>query len=218
MLEVLHNNPQKMQRCHRIDPVAMVEKPRDAPKGLLPIWTFGDCNCLPRAISKAVTGVGDHYKIVRAKLIREAVWNMERYFDEEYLLIGAKNKHCVPIVFAQQAEYISSFDTTRKGSKSECKARFLRISRLIYKDEMFLTRKSGEYMGMWHLVQAANILHRPIHVVFPYRGSEVYRNDCDRTVYPYEEEYGSREGIYIMWTPMVVGSNHVNHFIPMMKS
>ena len=173
---------------------------------------------MPRAISKVVTGVEDHYKIVRAELIREAVLNMERYFDEEYLLIDAKIKHCVPIVFAHQAECIWSFDTTRKESKSENKARFFRISRLIYKDEMFLTRKSGEYMGMWHLVQAANILHRPIHVVFPYMGSKDFWNDCNRTVYPYEEEYRSREGICIMWTPMVVGSDHVNHFIPMMKS
>ena len=60
-----------MQRCHRIDPVVMAEKPRDAPKGLLPIWTYGDGNCLPRAISKAVTGDDGHYKIVRAELVRE---------------------------------------------------------------------------------------------------------------------------------------------------
>ena len=217
-LKVLQNNPQKMQRCHRTDPLAMAQKPREAPKKLLPIRTYGDGNCLPRAISKAVTGVDDHYKIVRAELIREAVLNMERYFDEEYLMIGAKNKHCVPTAFAQQAECIRSFDTTRKESKSECKARFLRISRLIYKDEMFLTRKSGEYMGMWHLVQTANILHRPVHVVFPYRGSEDYRNDCNRTVYPFEEQNRSREGICIMWTPMVVGSDCVNNFVPMMKS
>ena len=45
-LEVLQNNPQNMQRCHRIDPVAMAEKPRDAPKGPLLIWTYGDGNCL----------------------------------------------------------------------------------------------------------------------------------------------------------------------------
>ena len=91
-LEALQNNPQKMQRCHRIDPVAMAEKPTDA---------YGDGNCLPRAISKAVTAVDDHYKIVRAELVREAVLNMERYFDEEYLMMDAKNKHCVPIVFAE---------------------------------------------------------------------------------------------------------------------
>ena len=35
-LEVLHNNPQKMQRCHRNDPVAMAEKPRIHPKDCYP--------------------------------------------------------------------------------------------------------------------------------------------------------------------------------------
>ena len=136
-LEVLQSNPQKMQRGHRIDEVAIAEKPRDAPKGLVPIQTCGDGNCLPRAISKAVTGVEDYYKIVRAELIREGVLNMERYFDEEYLLIGAKNKYCVLIVYAHQAGSVRSFDSTRKESKSEHKARFLRISILIYKDEIF---------------------------------------------------------------------------------
>ena len=83
-LHALQNSLQKMQRCHRIHQVAMAEKPRDAPKELMSTWTYGDGNCLPRAISKAVTGVEDHYKIVRAELIREAVLNMERYSEVPY--------------------------------------------------------------------------------------------------------------------------------------
>ena len=81
----------------------------------------------------------------------------------------------------------------------------------------FFKLENLESMGMWHLVQTANIWKRPVELVFPYRGSEKYRNDCNRTVYPYVEEYRSKEAICIMWAPMVVGYDCVNHSVPMMK-
>ena len=88
-----------------------------------------------------------------------------------------------------------------------------------------MSRKAGEYMGMWQLFQACNCIGQPIYSVYPSMYSKTFQNDINRKLFPYAEELRTREPVYIMWTPTVThvtdahGNRrqpHPNHFVPLM--
>ena len=51
-----------VQRTARIDDVACLSMPQDAPKGLLPIRTTGDGNCFACTVSMALFGNQSHHR------------------------------------------------------------------------------------------------------------------------------------------------------------
>ena len=53
-------------QCYDVlDPVTNLELPRDAPKGYVHVSIYGNGNCFPCAVSKAVYGSEEYHKEIR---------------------------------------------------------------------------------------------------------------------------------------------------------
>ena len=65
----------EMQPEDTIDWVAMNFFPDDGPKNALPVSTYGDGNCFPRAISKILFGTEQHHCEIRARIVKEGIEN-----------------------------------------------------------------------------------------------------------------------------------------------
>ena len=219
MLVPISNPVVRAERGDRIDEVAISELPDDAPPDCVPIETAGDGNCCPRAFSKAVYGTGNYHKEIRMRMLMEGVLNRNRYFDNEYLKIGAEKEYghaTLPLVYAQ---YISDFRAFQLPPNISGKTRLRRLKKLatdIYEKDMVKQRISGTYMSMWQLFQAANVLGRPVRIVFPKRGSEDFRKDFNRSCFPWDPGLRDKPPVTIMWTPVAYGGE-VNHFVPMLS-
>ena len=216
-----------MCRHHRLDEIALEYVPSDAPEGFLPVATFGDGNCFPRALATSIgLNQNEYHKEMRIRICREGVMNKHRYLDSSYMAIGCANTYTrttFPIVYADMSEYRVDFGCIEGESRDERIARWSVTAESIYEHEVYMSRKSGEYMGMWQIFQAANCIGRPICSIYPNMFSETFRNDVNRRVLPYEEVLRELPPVYIMWTPSVsVSDQHgqqprPNHFVPMLK-
>ncbi len=72
-----------------VDTVAAGCIPSDVPrKGLLPVETIGDGNCLYRAASTAVFGSDEMYHQLWCRVTFELAMNASRYLDDDYLHLG----------------------------------------------------------------------------------------------------------------------------------
>ena len=79
--------------------------------------------------------------------------------------------------------------------KSQCQklTRWGDAAKKTYEEEVYMSRQSGEWMGMWQLFQAANCIQRPICSVYPDYLQDRIRRDLNRTIMPYYERF-RREG------------------------
>ena len=226
-LPPLNSEVALMSRQHRIDSIAMQYIPHDAPNGFLPVCTFGDGNCFPRALATSIN-MNEHecHKEMRIRICHEGVINKNRYLDSSYLAKGCANTYSrttFPIVYADMSEYRVDFGCIEGESRDNRIARWSVTAEQIYKREVYMSRKSGEYMGMWQIFQAANCIGRPITSVYPNMFSEKFRNDVNRIVYPFDERLRNNETVYIMWTPSIgvtddpTQQHRPNHFVPMLQ-
>ena len=65
----------EMQPEDTIDWVTMNFFPDDGPKNALPVSTYGDGHCFPRAISKILFGTEQHHCEIRARIVKEGIEN-----------------------------------------------------------------------------------------------------------------------------------------------
>ena len=79
------------QETLNLDLVAMHYMPSDMPAGLAPINIEGDGNCFPRTISYLLSKLQQLYTEMRVHIIYEAVRNMDKYLDHNYVSVGAHN-------------------------------------------------------------------------------------------------------------------------------
>ena len=148
--------------AHILDRRALRNMPQDAPKDLTPCIVFGDGNCFPRALSIAI-GLNDneYHKEMRIRICREGVINKYRYLDNDYLSIGCGNKYTrttFPVIFSDFSEYRRSFGNVTGESEKEKLARWSKIAETVYDEECYMSRKCGEYMGLWQMLQASNVI------------------------------------------------------------
>ena len=68
-----------------IDRVAQKEIPVDGPTMLIAVQTYGDGNCLCRALSRAFFNVDSHHVEIRARLVVEGVLNKDQYVSDNCL-------------------------------------------------------------------------------------------------------------------------------------
>ena len=104
----------------------------------------------------------------------------------------------------------------RKENREERMKHLESVTDIVYDKEVLALGKSGQYMSIWQVFQARNVIYRPIQLVFPNTGSENYQNDFDRMIYSYEQRYRSREPFILFWTQMEE-DGPINHFIPLLK-
>ena len=212
--------PTTLKRMHEIDEIALQNLPTDSPKDYLPVKIYGDGNCCPRAICVALDlDANAHHKEMRIRICKEGVSNKSRYLNNNYLNIGCVNTYTrttFPIIYAEMSEYRRSFGFKEGESIGSRLIRWSATAAEVYKNETFMVRRSGEWMGMWQLFQAANAIKRPICSIYPNWLAKQLRDDMNRTIFPFEQCHREKEPIYIMWTSTTV-SNTPNHFVPLLK-
>ena len=190
-----------------LDFVALHHLPNDAPDGFAPISMEGDGNCFPRTVSYILQKNQAHHKEIRTRILYEAIHNMDKYLDNDYVTIGAHHFYRRATLVQTYAMYTEGFDPLVP----------LDVLKL-YKEEVMEIRKLGGYMGIWQLFQTANILRIPIHSVYPIGCSSAdTRADLNRVVYCSEDACNNENPIKIMWTPTQIKKQRPCHFVPLLK-
>ena len=219
-LPSLKSNPASLSPDHIVDEKAVRNLPQDAPVGYLPVEIYGDGNCCPRSICVALGMSPDESHIeMRCRMVAEGVSNRKRYFDNKYMQMGCENEYTrttFPIIYADMSEYRMPFACNDGENLFERLIRWSAVAIKIYKKETYMLRKSGEWMGMWQLFQAANVINRPICSVYPNWLSPQMRRDMNRIIYPFEESFRNEQPVYIMWTSMS-SAKTPNHFVPLLN-
>ena len=121
--------------------------PRCAPASHYPNQTYGDGNCLFRAVSIALTGNQDLHIELRVRTFFELCLKKNDYLDDQYLKRLTSLDSCMAKLFE------SSFDTS---SVKPGISKAVRISNA-YDVGVLKTIKSGNYSNMWHMYALSNV-------------------------------------------------------------
>ena len=184
--------------------------PSDGPASFEPIQTYGDGNCLYRAMSRVLCGTEDMHVELRVRTFMELCLKKDLYFDDTYLktLTGLDN--------CKEWLLDSSFDTS-SVSKGVDK---VKRQQLGFEAGVISTIKPSKYSNMWHIFALSNVTGCSITSVYPeVRGSLVNRQYMNVTIVP---EKVRQSGVaYLMWTHMNNTNLHgwsPNHFVPLMPA
>ena len=74
-----------------LDAVAQYFYPPDGPQGYYPVYTYGDGNCLPRALSHLFYGTPENYDEVRCRIIEAGVKFEDELLSHDVLTRGVTN-------------------------------------------------------------------------------------------------------------------------------
>ena len=187
-----------------VDRIALSFLPEDAPEGLVPIICGSDGNCFCRAISRLIYGNEDHYMEIRVRIVIEAVRKKQLHLNDRFLKLGQSPT----LPNRSLSEMYSIY--------SQCYSHGKTVEE-IYEEEVLTICQDEAYMGLWQIHQVANLLRRPVGIVYPMNVRKDIRHDCNRIIRPSEPT--EKEPIYILWTPMDVNADdhRVCHFVPLIK-
>ena len=179
-----------------VDPLSLFILPSNGPKGLEPVKTVGDGNCLYRSVAHLAFGDDERHKEVR--VTAEAVKNKHLYIDGEYLYRGSLRRNPkVDIVdlFCMQSLVHSDHNSEEKN----------------YENEVHRSRKLRAWGMSFHFFQIANIFNRTVRLVF-LEMEDLIHDDMKRFMVPQD---GLHSKTYnIMWT--TCDNQKFNHFVPLM--
>ena len=182
--------------------------PSDGPKGLEPKQTFGDGNCLYRAMSKIICGNENRHVELRVRTFIELCLNRDKYLNNSYL------KELTGLDDYMENLLGSSFDLSSK-TKGKPKSERQREG---FEAGIVDNIKPGTYSTMWHIFALSNNLGFPIQTVYPdVRGSLVDRNSANVRITPSLMQHPSVA--YVMWTHTRNVDLHgwtPNHFVPLL--
>ena len=201
----------EMQPEDTIDWVAMNFFPDDGPKNALPVSTYGDGNCFPRAISKILFGTEQHHCEIRARIVKEGIENETELTTDAALTRGQnivrRNSLCTQYVMYSGVDIQGMGRITRKEVREVYRKELLNISRV------------GEFMGIWQFHQACEVLKRPLGTIYPQGTSPHIRNDLNRIILPINRKYDNLTPVYVMWTPLHLHLKpyDVKHFVPLLR-
>ena len=189
------------------DKVATQLIPPCAPANHYPEQTYGDGNCLFRAVSIALTGNQDLHIELRVRTFFELCLKKNDYLDDQYLKRLTGLDSCMAKLFE------SSFDTS---SVKPGISKAVRISNA-YEVDALNTIKSGSYSSMWHLYALSNVIGCPISSLYPMvEASLIDRKYMNVTITPTVQQ--STSEVVILWTH----TNNTNlkgwspnHFVPL---
>ena len=115
--------------------------PSDGPKGLEPKQTFGDGNCLYRAMSKIICGNENRHVELRVRTFIELCLNRDKYLNNSYL------KELTGLDDYMENLLGSSFDLSSK-TKGKPKSERQREG---FEAGIVDNIKPGTYSTMWHI-------------------------------------------------------------------
>ena len=128
-------------RHFTVDKVALHSMPPDCPEDLVPIYTTGDGNCLPRVLSTALYGFEDNNNILCQRILIENVQNKNYYLDNNYLPNGATRIPSHGTFPQQYALFSGQFFHPVGGNIDD-------TVQVVYEKEMLNICKDGSFMGM----------------------------------------------------------------------
>ena len=194
------------RKYHTVYDIAVMSLPCDSPQNCVPIWTAGDGDCLTRSLSIACCGDDSKNVELRAKIVVEGVCNRPRYLDNDYLTIGS---NCLRQQGTFMEQYALFSGQYAHGDLQD-------VIESVYENEMLAMCRPREYMGMWQIWAATNVLGRPVRSVFPMCGSAAFRSDFNRLCIPFNTQVRKKEPVVIMWTP-TVHNGKIHHFVLLLK-
>ena len=181
--------------------------PSDGPKCVEPKQTYGDGNCLYRAMSRIICGNEDRHVELRMRTFIELCLNKDKYLNNCYL------KELTGLDDYVENLLGSSFDLS---SKTRGKPNAER-QREGFEAGIVDTIRPGSYSSMWHIFALSNILGFPIQTVYPeVKGSLINRNYVNVLITPSQMQHPTVA--YIMWTHTSNVDLHgwtPNHFVPL---
>lgn len=181
--------------------------PSDGPKCVEPKQTYGDGNCLYRAMSRIIYGNEDRHVELRMRTFIELCLNKDKYLNDCYL------KELTGLDDYVENLLGSSFDLSSK-TKGKPNAERQREG---FEAGIVNTIKPGSYSSMWHIFAFSNILGFPIQTVYPeVKGSLINRNYVNVPITPSQMQH--QTVAYIMWTHTSNVELHgwtPNHFVPL---
>ena len=195
------------QETMNVDLVVMHYMPPDMVPGLAPVQIEGDGNCFPHTISYLLHKSQDMYTEMRVYIMYEAVQNIDKYLDHNYVSVGAHNFYECGTLPKPYAQYSYNYNPHVTFNMQR-----------LYKEEVLDICKDGAFMGIWQIFQKANVIYRPVCPVHPNIGNPNVRADLHRTVYCIDNTYNQQNPLHLMWTPMQVNAGQRPcHFVPLLK-
>ena len=125
----------------------MHHMPNDVISGLAPILIEGDGNCFPCTISYLLSKSQAMYTKLRVHIIYEAVQNIEKYVDHNYVSIEAHHFCECGTLPEQYAQYSDNYNPYATFNMLQ-----------LYKEEVLDICKDGTFMGIWQIFQIANVI------------------------------------------------------------
>ena len=144
---------------------------------------------------------------MKVRIVYEAIQNMDKYLDNQYVSMGAQNFYGRATLVEQFAMYTADYHPN------------IQLDVLnLYKKEVMEICQLGGYCGIWQIFQAADILHVLIQSVYQVGCSDLNtRKDMNRTVYYYNDNNNNANEIKIMWMPTQIRKQRPCHFLPLLK-
>ena len=203
-----------MNACDRVDKISLHLYPPDAPEGLVPRHVIGDGSCLPRTLSLLTFGTEHQNLEIRLRIGREAILFIDKYLDSEFLYKGAFNRSANIDIVEFYALVSPVFNSMKRDEQVMNEENF----RKIYQKEVMSMIRDRKWMGMWQIHQFANVVKRPIRVVYPMRN---VRTRCEYNRYIYPDGYvptgDQQDELHVMWTSTNNVTYDIDHFVPLLK-
>ena len=177
--------------------------------------TKPDGNCFFHSISRQVFGHGKCALQLRARCVKEAVLNENRYMSHDYLIqdhpFFHEDTHFAASIIRQTNHY--------KGFKRKI-VPDLNDEETIqeaYREEVMLLRKNGKWAGIWQFFQMVHVLMCPIYSHYP-KVAETHallRHDYNRLfcIDINCAQDDEANPLHIMWTRGDESSTDFNHFV-----
>ena len=185
----------------------MHHMPNDVISGLAPIQIEGDWNCFHHTVSYLLCKSQAMYTELRVCIIYEAVQNIEKYIDHNYVSIEPHNFSECGTLPEQYSQYSDNYNPYATFNMLQ-----------LYKEEVLDICKDGAFVGIWQIFQIANVIKWPICSVHPNIGNPNATEDLHKTVYCIDNTYNAQSPLHIMWTLMQVNAGQRPcHFVPLLR-
>ena len=203
-----------MSASDRVDKISLDLYPPDAPEGFIPRHIIGDGNCLPRTCSLLTFGTEHHSLEMRLRIGKEAILFIDKYLDSEFLYKGALNRSEHINIVEFYALVCPVFNSMKHDEQVMNAENF----RKIYEKEAMSMLRDRKWMGMWQIHQFANVVKKPIRVVYPMRNTRT-RCEYNRYIYPdgYVPNSDQQDELHTMWTSTNNVTYEIDHFVPLLK-
>ena len=173
--------------------------------GYITIYTGGEGNCLPKALSHLFFGNEDHHFEVRCRIVEAGVLNEDDFVMHKMLTRGVRNGSR-----NRSQQYVTY--------SSQLQARHRRLDRDeildVYQREIMVITRNFEYMGIWQIHGGS------WGSVFPYPANLSLWADLNRIIKPLNLNFNNRKPLHVQWIPLNKKhhASNIKHFICLMKA